>query len=643
MPPQRLSALDASFLAVESPSAHMHVGWAATFAPPADGPAPRLRRAVRAHRRPARPRAALPPADRPRRARPERAAVDRRRGLRPRRAHPPLGRRAARGPRRRRAVGAAAARPPAVGVLDRARPRATAASGSSARPITAWSTGSPRSSSASLLLDSRAGAADGRGRRVAAGARAARARAARPRRVGPHARAAGAAARTRSSSRARRSRCPRFGLRTARALAGAVLPVAPPSALNEPGSPDRHLATARRPLDELRAIKNHHGVTVNDVAARRRRGRAAPPRRAPRGAPARPQGDGAGQRARATARGELGNRITFMFVELPASSPTRSTACSGSTDATRTRKEAGVPEDADAAMQALAYAPRTLQKAAAHALASPRVYNLVVSNIPGPRIPMYLRGCRLREALSGRPAVGPPRAVGGHDDDRRRRLLRPLRRPRDAARRRRARARPARGARRAACHHGAMADTTQTRFGLGDPVPEFALPDTDGVTHAVPQDPAPAATVLVVTCNHCPYVIAWNKRLRAAAEDYAERGVRFLGINANDAERYPADSLEAMQRFVRDQSWPYPYLLRRGPVGRPRARRRGDAARVRARRRAPARLPRRAGRRPPGREPRRRVAARGARRRAGRLGAGRDGDPRARVLGQMARLSIADV
>jgi peroxiredoxin len=105
-----------------------------------------------------------------------------------------------------------------------------------------------------------------------------------------------------------------------------------------------------------------------------------------------------------------------------------------------------------------------------------------------------------------------------------------------------------------------MADTTQTRFGLGDAVPEFALPDTDGVVHAVPQDPAPAATVLVVTCNHCPYVMAWNKRLRQAAEDYAERGVRFLGINANDAARYPADSLEAMQRFVRDQAWRYPYL-----------------------------------------------------------------------------------
>jgi peroxiredoxin len=97
-------------------------------------------------------------------------------------------------------------------------------------------------------------------------------------------------------------------------------------------------------------------------------------------------------------------------------------------------------------------------------------------------------------------------------------------------------------------------------FELGDRVPAFTLDDTEGTTHAVPADPAPPATVLVVTCNHCPYVVAWNPRLRAVAEDYAPRDVRFLAINANDAQRYPADSPAAMKRFVEDQSWPIPYL-----------------------------------------------------------------------------------
>ena len=98
-------------------------------------------------------------------------------------------------------------------------------------------------------------------------------------------------------------------------------------------------------------------------------------------------------------------------------------------------------------------------------------------------------------------------------------------------------------------------------FELGDPVPAFTLADTEGTAHSVPTEPAPAATVLIVTCNHCPYVVAWNPRLRAVAEDYDARGVRFLAINANDAARYPADSPEAMARFVRDGSWPIPYLL----------------------------------------------------------------------------------
>jgi peroxiredoxin len=97
-------------------------------------------------------------------------------------------------------------------------------------------------------------------------------------------------------------------------------------------------------------------------------------------------------------------------------------------------------------------------------------------------------------------------------------------------------------------------------FELGDPVPAFTLDDTQGTAHSVPANPAPPATVLVVTCNHCPYVIAWNPRLRAVAEDYAPRGVRMLAINANDSARYPADSPAAMARFVRDQGWPIPYL-----------------------------------------------------------------------------------
>jgi peroxiredoxin len=97
-------------------------------------------------------------------------------------------------------------------------------------------------------------------------------------------------------------------------------------------------------------------------------------------------------------------------------------------------------------------------------------------------------------------------------------------------------------------------------FSFGDTVPAFSLPDTEGEEHAAPLDDAPPATVITVTCQHCPYVLAWNPRLRAVAEEYAPRGVRFLGIHSNDATRYPADSLDHMRRFVHDEDWPYPFL-----------------------------------------------------------------------------------
>ena len=94
---------------------------------------------------------------------------------------------------------------------------------------------------------------------------------------------------------------------------------------------------------------------------------------------------------------------------------------------------------------------------------------------------------------------------------------------------------------------------------VGDTAPGFRLPDTDGGEHS-PGDGAPA-TVVVFTCNHCPYALAWHDRILDAARDYSDRGVRFLAINPNDAERYPADSFEAMKRRVAgDGGWPLPYL-----------------------------------------------------------------------------------
>ncbi len=103
---------------------------------------------------------------------------------------------------------------------------------------------------------------------------------------------------------------------------------------------------------------------------------------------------------------------------------------------------------------------------------------------------------------------------------------------------------------------------------IGEPVPTFALPDTEGTTHEPGDAPA---TVVVFTCNHCPYALAWHDRILALARDYSDRGVRVLAINPNDATRYPRDSIEAMRARVaagRVRRRPLPARLLSG--GRPR-------------------------------------------------------------------------
>jgi AhpC/TSA family len=95
---------------------------------------------------------------------------------------------------------------------------------------------------------------------------------------------------------------------------------------------------------------------------------------------------------------------------------------------------------------------------------------------------------------------------------------------------------------------------------VGEQAPPLDLPDTSGAAHALPASGDAPATVVVWTCNHCPYALGWHDRIVAAAHDYAARGVRFLAVNSNDAERYPADSPEAMRERVEREDWGMPYL-----------------------------------------------------------------------------------
>ena len=66
--------------------------------------------------------------------------------------------------------------------------------------------------------------------------------------------------------------------------------------------------------------------------------------------------------------------------------------------------------------------------------------------------------------------------------------------------------------------------------------------------------------VVMFTCNHCPYVQAYEDRLINLQKDFADKEVTFVAINSNDEINYPEDSFENMVKRVKDKKYNFPYL-----------------------------------------------------------------------------------
>jgi len=95
---------------------------------------------------------------------------------------------------------------------------------------------------------------------------------------------------------------------------------------------------------------------------------------------------------------------------------------------------------------------------------------------------------------------------------------------------------------------------------IGEHAPFFDLLGTDGRRYRLENIQGAKATVVVFSCNHCPYVIMNEERLIAIARKYAPLGVGMAFINANDAANYPEDSYASMKERARDKNYPFPYL-----------------------------------------------------------------------------------
>jgi WS/DGAT/MGAT family acyltransferase len=182
-------------------------------------------------------------------------------------------------------------------------------------------------------------------------------------------------------------------------------PQAPMTPLNRPISPNRRYAVAHGDLAMLKRAGKEAGGTVNDavlavVAGMLGRYLAATPA-GPGGSWPRNGRDPVAlvpvSVREPTESGELGNRISTVFVDLPVGEPDMAAKVRAISAQTRELKQSAAVRAGALMVGASGWAPPLISGLLARAMGSVRAFNLVVSNIPGPQQPFYLNGVRMRE------------------------------------------------------------------------------------------------------------------------------------------------------------------------------------------------------------------------------------------------------
>ncbi len=94
---------------------------------------------------------------------------------------------------------------------------------------------------------------------------------------------------------------------------------------------------------------------------------------------------------------------------------------------------------------------------------------------------------------------------------------------------------------------------------IGSKSPEFNLVGTDVNNYSLNTFEDKNAFVVVFSCNHCPYVQAYEDRIKQIQKDFAGE-LQVVAINSNDEVKYPDDSFEEMKKRAALREFNFPYL-----------------------------------------------------------------------------------
>jgi peroxiredoxin len=98
-------------------------------------------------------------------------------------------------------------------------------------------------------------------------------------------------------------------------------------------------------------------------------------------------------------------------------------------------------------------------------------------------------------------------------------------------------------------------------IGSNLPKTDVKLKGVDGKQYTLADVKGEKGTLVIFSCNHCPFVIAWEDRIAAIGNEYMKKGIGVIQINPNDYSKYPADAPEKMAERARQRGFQFPYVV----------------------------------------------------------------------------------
>jgi peroxiredoxin len=102
--------------------------------------------------------------------------------------------------------------------------------------------------------------------------------------------------------------------------------------------------------------------------------------------------------------------------------------------------------------------------------------------------------------------------------------------------------------------------TNESGYKVGDKAEDFKLKNIDGKMVSMSDYKNAKGLIVIFTCNHCPFSVAYEDRIIDIHKRYADKGYPVIAINPNDAKVQPDDSFDKMKERAKKKKFPFAYL-----------------------------------------------------------------------------------